>query len=64
MENNDISLHTKIVTVFETVDQDGNKITKKYTSTAGRFLLTNVLQKNYIIKFEIINKLLNQKHVY
>ena len=36
---------------------------KKYTSTAGRFLLANVLPKNYNIKFALINKLLTKKNV-
>ena len=51
LENKDISLHTKIISIFKTVDKDGNKITEKYTSTAGRFLLSNVLPKNHNIKF-------------
>ena len=36
---------------------------EKYTSTAGRFLLANVLPKNNNIKFSLINRLLTKKNV-
>ena len=57
LENKSISLHSKIVSIFKTVNKDGNVITEKYTSTAGRFLLANVLPKNHNIKFSLVNKL-------
>ena len=61
LENKSISLHSKIVSTFSTVDEKGNIIKEKYTSTAGRFLLANVLPKNPNIKFSLINKLLTKK---
>merc|ERR1711965_415892 len=63
LENKSISLHSKIVSTFQTVDQNGNTIIEKYTSTAGRFLLANVLPKNHNIKFALVNKLLTKKNV-
>ena len=63
LESKSISLHTKIVSIFKTVNKDGNAITEKYTSTAGRFLLANVLPKNHNIKFSLVNKLLTKKNV-
>ena len=63
IENKDISIHSKIISVFETVDQKGNKIVQKYTSSAGRFLLASVLPKNHKIKFTIIDRLLTKKDV-
>ena len=63
IENKNISLHSKIISVFETVDEAGNKVVQKYTSTAGRFLLASVLPKNHKIKFTIINRLLTKKDV-
>ena len=63
IENKSISLHTKIVSVFETVDEKGNKVFQKYSSTAGRFLLANVLPKNTKIKFTLIDRLLTKKNV-
>ena len=46
-----------------TIDKDGKNIIEKYTSTAGRFLLANVLPKNHNIKFALVNKLLTKKNV-
>ena len=63
LENKSISLHSKIVSTFKTIDKDGNNIIEKYTSTAGRFLLANVLPKNHNIKFALVNKLLTKKNV-
>ena len=63
LENKSISLHSKIVSTFNTVDQNGNTVIEKYTSTAGRFLLANVLPKNFNIKFNLVNKLLTKKNV-
>ena len=61
LENKSISLHTKIISIFETVDKDNNIVKQKYASTAGRFLLANLLPKNYNIKFTLIDKLLTKK---
>jgi DNA-directed RNA polymerase subunit beta' len=63
IENKSISLHSKIISIFETVDEKGNKIIQKYTSTGGRFLLASVLPKNHKIKFTIIDRLLTKKNV-
>ena len=63
IENKSISLHSKIISIFETVDEKGNKLNQKYTSTAGRFLLASVLPKHHKIKFTIIDRLLAKKNV-
>ena len=51
LESKSISLHSKIISVFKTLDDKGNQVTEKFSSTAGRFLLANLLPKNYNIKF-------------
>ncbi len=63
LENKSISLHTKIISIFETVDQNNKVVKQKYTSTAGRFLLANLLPKNFNIKFTLVDKLLTKKNV-
>jgi DNA-directed RNA polymerase subunit beta' len=63
LETKSISLHSKIVSIFETVDIDGSVKVEKYTSTAGRFLLANILPKNKDIKFSLVNRLLTKKNV-
>ena len=63
LESKSISLHSKIISIFKTVDKDGSAIFEKYTSTAGRFLLANTLPINHNIKFSLINRLLTKKNV-
>ncbi len=63
IENKSISLHSKIISTFKTVDEEGKEIVQKYKSTAGRFLLANVLPKNNKIKFTLIDRLLTKKNV-
>ena len=63
IEDKSISLHSKIISIFETIDEKGNKLIQKYTSTAGRFLLANVLPRHHKIKFTIVDRLLTKKNV-
>jgi len=63
LETDQIKVHSRIISRFETVDKDGNKKFEKYTSTAGRFLLANVLPKNANIKFSLVDRLLPKKIV-
>lgn len=58
-----IKVHSTIVSRFETADDNGNKKIEKYTSTAGRFLLANLLPKHKNIKFSLIDRLLPKKTV-
>ena len=63
LERKLISLHSKIISQFSTVNKDGKKIIEKHQSTAGRFLLAETLPKHHKIGFSLINKLLNKKSV-
>ena len=63
LESKSISLHSKIISTFKTVDKNGLSILEKYTSTAGRFLLANILPLNNSIKFSLVNRLLTKKNV-
>jgi len=63
LERNSISLHSEIISQFETVDEKGKKVMEKHKSTAGRFLLSAVLPKSHKIKFSLINRLLTKKAV-
>ena len=49
LSSGQIKVHTTIISRFETIDDKGNKKFEKYTSTAGRFLLANLLPKNVSI---------------
>ena len=63
LSSGQLKVHSTIISRFETVDEKGNKKFEKYTSTAGRFLLANLLPKNKDIKFSLVDRLLPKKIV-
>ncbi len=63
LSSGQIKVHSTIISRFETVDEKGHKKFEKYTSTAGRFLLANLLPKNKDIKFSLVDRLLPKKVV-
>ena len=63
LESGQIKVHSTIISRFETVDENGNRKFMKYTNTAGRFLLSNLLPKNKSITFSLIDRLLPKKVV-
>ena len=63
LESGKIKIHSRVISRFETVDEKGNKKFEKYTSTAGRFLLANLLPKNKDISFSLIDRVLPKKVV-
>ena len=50
LEIGQIKVHSRIVSRFETLDEKNLKV-EKHISTAGRFLLANLLPKNANNKF-------------
>ena len=58
-----IGLHTKIVTRFHTVDEEGNDIVRRVETTPGRMMLANLLPKNPNVPFEIVNRVLRKREV-
>ena len=63
LEMGQIKVHSRIVSRFQTIDDKGNVKLEKHTSTAGRFLLSNLLPKNINSKFSLIDRLLPKKIV-
>ena len=63
LEIGQIKVHSRIVSRFETIDENGNIKFEKHISTAGRFLLANLLPKNIKNKFSLIDRLLPKKIV-
>ena len=63
LETGQIKVHSRIVSRFETVDEKGNTKFEKHISTAGRFLLSNIIPKNEKNKFSLIDRLLPKKVV-
>ncbi len=63
LENGSIKIHSRIVSRFETINENGDKKFEKYTSTAGRFLLANIIPKHINNKFSLIDRLLPKRVV-
>ncbi len=59
LENDDITLHSKIIARIETYEGNLSKV----ETTPGRMILANILPKNKNINFEMINKVLTKKEV-
>ncbi|ACI98133.1 DNA-directed RNA polymerase subunit beta' [Rhodospirillum centenum] len=58
-----VSLHAKIQCRYKTVDDEGNPITVRVTTTPGRMLLSEILPRHKAIKFDLINRLLTKKEI-
>ncbi len=58
-----ITLHSRIVSRFHTVDEDGNPVTQRVETTPGRMLLSEVYPRHPMLPFELINQLLTKKEV-
>ncbi len=63
LEIGQIKVHSRIVSRFETLDEKGNIRFEKHISTAGRFLLSNLIPKNFNNKFSLVDRLLPKKIV-
>ncbi len=59
LENDDITLHSKIIARIETYEGNLSKV----ETTPGRMILGNILPKNKNINFKMINKVLTKKEV-
>jgi len=63
LEDKKISLHSNIISRFESVDEKGNKTLETHKSTAGRFILSSILPKHHKIHFSLIDRVLSKKNV-
>ena len=61
LEIGQIKVHSRIVSRFVTLDENGKQKFEKHISTAGRFLLANLLPMNHNNKFSLIDRLLPKK---
>jgi DNA-directed RNA polymerase subunit beta' len=58
-----VTLHTRIKARYETVDVDGQPVTRRVETTPGRMLLSEILPRNPAINFDLINQLLTKKQI-
>ena len=56
-----VSLHSKIHALVPGIDEEGNMVTKRYETTAGRLIIWNIMPKHHLLPFSMINKSLTSK---
>jgi DNA-directed RNA polymerase subunit beta' len=63
LESGAISLHSRVISRFKKLNDEGKEVFEKHTSTAGRFILSSILPKNKRMTFAMVDKILTKKHV-
>ena len=63
LDSGAVTLHSKIITRYETVDEDNNPVSERIETTPGRMLLASKFPKNAKVPFEIMNRLLTKKEI-
>ena len=58
-----ISIHSKIKSRFTTKDENGDWVTLRVETTAGRMLLSELLPRSPLIDFSVINRLLTKAEI-
>ena len=58
-----VTLHTPIKGIYRTVDENGNKVRQKVSTTVGRMLLADIFPKHVKLPFERINCIMTKKQV-
>ncbi|EPY00729.1 DNA-directed RNA polymerase [Magnetospirillum fulvum MGU-K5] len=58
-----ITLHSRIKARYDTVDSEGNPVTRIVDTTPGRMMLSVILPKNKNVPFSLINRLLTKKEI-
>jgi DNA-directed RNA polymerase beta' subunit len=58
-----VSLHAKITSRYNKVDENGETVVERVITTPGRMLLSEILPKNPNIPFSLINRLLTKKDI-
>jgi len=63
IDNDVVTLHTKIRGRFKTVDLEGNPVSQIYDTSPGRMILGELLPRNGKVQFDIVNTELTKKNI-
>ncbi|MDA0240600.1 MAG: DNA-directed RNA polymerase subunit beta', partial [Proteobacteria bacterium] len=58
-----VTLHSKIVARYNTVDEEGNARRIRVETTPGRMMLADILPRHPAISYELVNRLLTKKDI-
>jgi len=63
LDNNVVSLHSKVSARYKTIDEEDNPVTVRVETTPGRLLLSEILPRHRNVPFTLVNQLLTKKEV-
>ena len=63
LDNNAVTLHSKITARYHTVDAEGNSVQTRVETTPGRMLIAEILPRHPLVGFDLINRLLTKKEI-
>jgi DNA-directed RNA polymerase subunit beta' len=63
LDNNVVSLHSKVSSRYRTIDEESNPVTVRVETTPGRLLLSEILPRHRNVPFSLVNQLLTKKEV-
>ena len=63
LETGAIALHSKIRARYDTVNENGEPVTRLVETTAGRMMIANIFPCDPNVPFDLINRLLTKKEI-
>ncbi|MBY7649409.1 MAG: DNA-directed RNA polymerase subunit beta' [Candidatus Liberibacter europaeus] len=63
LENKVVTLHSKILGRYVSVDENGNKVSRVYETTPGRMIIGDILPRHHKISFDICNQEMTKKNI-
>ena len=63
LENNVVTLHSRIKARYVSVDEEGNEVSRVYETTPGRMMIGEILPKRANITYDLCNKLLTKREI-
>ncbi len=63
LEEKIITVHSRIITRYHTVDENNEPIIQRVETTPGRFFISELLPRSSKIPYSLINKLLGKKEI-
>jgi len=63
LDEGGVTLHSKILARYHTVDRTGVPVTLRVESTPGRMILSQILPRHPNVPFDLVNRLITKKEV-
>ncbi|EWY41813.1 DNA-directed RNA polymerase subunit beta' [Skermanella stibiiresistens SB22] len=63
LDSKSVSLHARVKARYHTIDDEGKPITVRLETTPGRMLLSEILPRNKMVPFSVINRVLTKKEI-